>query len=42
MKHKLLSGAHVDGEWEAGGNKTVGDWETAEGSNNPKSVIRPL
>ncbi|EKX92874.1 hypothetical protein HMPREF9999_00531 [Alloprevotella sp. oral taxon 473 str. F0040] len=31
VKHKLLSGANVDGEWEDGGNKIVGDWETAEG-----------
>lgn len=42
VKHKLLSGVNVDGEWEDRGNKIVGDWETAEGSNNPKLVIRPL
>ena len=42
VKHKLLSGANDDGEWEDGGNKIMGDWETAEGSNNPKLVIRPL
>ena len=25
VKHKLSLGAHVDGEWKAGGNKTVGE-----------------
>ena len=42
VKHKLLSGANDDGEGEDSGNKIMGDWETAEGSNNPKLVIRPL
>ena len=42
VKHKLRSGVHVDGEWENGGNKIMSEWEIAEGSNNPKLVIRPL